>query len=433
MSILKRNSLLLFKQIISASAFRALALIAGFLTSMLLARTLGAETLGFFALAVAVSSFGNLLINIGLPASLTKFIAQAQALELPNKTLGFINDSIRLRHIHGFLFIALFTLSLSFVTHWLGVDQHRKWLFWLLICIYLLAGLNGIYGGILKGLEKATLGISIDQCVVPLLNALFCGCIYVFFGLSLEKVIAIYGISTLIALYLGKRWVKNHQPEGVSENYTKGKLYKGSLPLFMSSSALIIIGQTDVLMLGHFLDAASVGGYSIALKISLLMNLLVVISNAFLAPKIAAHESLMNYELIKRLIHRVISLHILISVFILGFFYLCLLPLLSLFGEAFLAYQDVAWILVAGQIVNFVGSAMGCLLAYTKFAFFQTGCLLLAAIINIVGNWFFIQWLGITGAAIATAGTLVFINLCFCGFTLGYFYLSTIKENKTGC
>ncbi len=408
-----------------------LGLVAAFLTSILLGRTLGAEALGFISLAVAVSSFGNLLINMGLQNSLTKFIARFEARGESNKSSGIIKKSFIIRHLNFIVVAILFALTLPLISDWLGIDDHQQWLFFILICVFLTAGVNGIYGAILKGLEKAWQAITIEQSLVPLFNAILCFTVYFLFKLSLVNLVIIYASSTVLTLFIGKILIKKYQPSIDNPASIPIKtIIQGSLPLFLAASMQLMMNQTDVVMLGHFLDTGTVGGYSVAMKIALMMNMLLVISNAFVSPKIAAFDSVKDKKGLKKIIWITFSLHILISLFILGFFVLFIDSILGLFGQAFVGYKSVFWILLAGQLINFIFGSMGYVLAFTKDAFWYTAIIFTGCILNVVGNYHFIQWMEVEGAAIATAGTLSFVNLCFFSYVLWHFFYGRYA-NKT--
>lgn len=419
------------RRVFKALGFRALGLVAAFLTSVLLGRTLGAEALGFISLAVAIASFGNLLINIGLQNSLTKFIAKFEAHGESNKSADIIKKSFLIRHLNFVVVVFLFALTLSLISDWIGVDDHQQWLFFLFVCVFLMAGLNGIYGAILKGLGKAWQAIAVEQSLVPLFNALLCFLVYFLFKLSLLNVVIIYASMTMLTLLIGKRLINKYQPSiNDSASIPVSTIIKGSIPLFLAASMQVLMNQTDVVMLGHFLDTATVGGYSVAMKIALMMNMLLVISNAFISPKIAAFDSLNDKNGLKKIIWNTFSLHILISLFILGFFLLFDELILGLFGQEFVGYKSVFWILLAGQLINFIFGSMGYVLAFTKDAFWYTAIIFVGCILNVVCNYQFIQLMEVEGAAIATAGTVSFVNLCFFAYVLWHFFYGRYA-NKT--
>lgn len=221
-------------------------------------------------------------------------------------------------------------------------------------------------------------------------------------------------ISTLyLLLYFYK-----HEPTKVEINISYKAILKRSGPMAMSATAYILMQSVDIILLSKFLDFKMVAFYSVAIKLTTMISLVLSSVNVVHAPKIAEFFSAKNYRQLEESIKKATWL-----IFILTFPAIVILAILSgfilnLFGTEYIIAQNSLYILVVGQSVNTLCGSVGMYMNMTgKQNIFQK-ILLIALVLNIILNWILIPIYGINGAAFATSFSMIFWNI----ITVVYIY-----------
>ncbi|NET32671.1 MAG: oligosaccharide flippase family protein [Cyanothece sp. SIO1E1] len=184
-----------------------------------------------------------------------------------------------------------------------------------------------------------------------------------------------------------------------------------ALPLLLIDGAFVVLGQTDVLMIGTLLDSEAVGFYSAALQTARWVNFALFAVNAIAAPMFASLYAQGDRAALQKIIsavaHWVFWPGIAIAIGLIGLAQ----PILSIFGPEFVQARAEIAVLSVGQLVNVGVGSVGYLLIMTghqrQCAYVATSSALLNLVLNAIG----IPWLGILGAALATAVTMATWNL----------------------
>ena len=195
-------------------------------------------------------------------------------------------------------------------------------------------------------------------------------------------------------------------------------ILKRSGPMAMSATAYILMQSVDVILLSKFTNFEMVAFYSVAIKLTTMISIVLASVNAVQAPQIAEFFSSGNFVKLSAIIKKSTRL-----IFFLTFPAIIILSLLSssilkLFGPNYIIAQSALYILVIGQSINALCGSVGVYMNMTgKQNIFQK-ILLSALILNIVLNWILIPIYGINGAAFATSFSMIFWNL----ITVVYIY-----------
>ena len=184
-----------------------------------------------------------------------------------------------------------------------------------------------------------------------------------------------------------------------------------SLPLMFIDGSFLILNQTDTLMIGSLLGAAEVGVYSAALKTAAWVSFVLISVNAIAAPMFATLHAQGDRQGLQRLVSVISRWIFFPALLVAGGLVLFAEPILSLFGTEFGAAKPAMAILAIGQLVNVGAGSVGYLLNMTGH---QNQCAKVigcCAILNLFLNWISIPYLGILGAAIATAISMSLWNI----------------------
>ncbi len=191
------------------------------------------------------------------------------------------------------------------------------------------------------------------------------------------------------------------------------RMLANSLPFAVTGLAIIVISRFDVLVLGIAGGSAEVGPYEPALRIveqaMLLVPLLFTAQFLPVASRVFAAGRLDGFR----------DLYVSISklAFVVAFPAIILLAafpdvvLHGLYGADFPASRLVVWLLLPGFAVNLVCGMNGSALAATgrRGALARSGAGATATMIAL--GVVLIPWFGAEGAAVATSGTYIVLNL----------------------
>ena len=228
--------------------------------------------------------------------------------------------------------------------------------------------------------------------------------VYAYFATS--GLLALVMLGVVATLFL--RRVEPGQPSGPASYRT---IYDLSLPMLMTTSMAVIIGNTDVVMLGAMRTEAEVGIYQIAVKVGMLASFVLNAINAMAAPKFSElyhagkHDELIE---VTRQSTRLIfwTTAPIIAVIILGGPWL-----LAIFGEEYVAGYGALVLLGMGQFINAISGSVGYYLSMTGAHKAFRNIVTVGALVNVFLNGLLIPRWGLEGAAFASMVALASWNL----------------------
>lgn len=208
--------------------------------------------------------------------------------------------------------------------------------------------------------------------------------------------------SLTLLIYFSKNTNINQQ-----FNVTYKSIIIRSGPMAISAIAYVLMQSVDIILLSKFTDFKMVAFYSVALKLTAMISLVLASVNTVQAPKIAELFSLENYEKLDLLIRQ--STRLILVITLPGIILLLFLSnfILSFFGQDYVIAQTALLILLVGQCVNALCGSVGVYMNMTGRQNVLQKILLLAFIVNLILNWILIPLYGINGAAIATSFSMI--------------------------
>ncbi len=253
-----------------------------FIFSVLLARYLGKESLGLYALFTATLMPFVFLVDFGQSTSLVRTLGQE-----PDKT----NQVLRQAMLAKVLLSAAAVLLLVLVTPWLFPVAPERDLFWLFSVILLP---RAIYLTLEAGLRAHSRMKALAAVAASLSALLVAGSILLIVsGFSLQRLIVfLIVIETLKAAAL---WVvcrsllqfrfvagPARQMAGL------GKMLSAALPFFVTGVVGILYYRVDVIMLAWMRDNAAVGEFSAAANFVKMMRMIPSVIVAAFFPTITS-------------------------------------------------------------------------------------------------------------------------------------------------
>ena len=371
------------------------------------ARRLSPEGFGAFSYTLTASSLLAVIVPLGWPLAVTRFVAQYREQKewaLLRGVLAAAFLSTLLLSVFGVVFHQMSRFLWKSDPELSSGFQHVGLVLAVLSFSYLLKH-------VFIGLQMVGASITIDEIAIPLLVA------STWFILRINEpgsALASYVGVSLFTLGVGLWWMLQKLPAEVGRAATEYRYWTwtaAAIPMMLGGLNRLIISRTDVLMLGVMVDMRSVGLYSAASRIAL-VNVFILSSISVIATPLMAsayHAKRMNE------FKSILKNSMLWSTLGTLPMFLCIVAkpefILGLLGRGFEDATGILVVLAAGQFANAMTGPVGMALLMTEREKLFAITMTVVAAGNAVGNYFVIKNFGAIGAAVVTAFSLLILNV----------------------
>lgn len=391
--------------------------IIGFLSTMYFAHALGAETLGMYYIFLSVLGISILFCDSGFGAATIKRISEGR------EQSEYWTGAVIVRIIVFVVIAAIILIFKDYSNNLIGIDAANILIFVIALSIFssffshVIIGLDHIRISALAGLFNSA-GRVLMQVSLVFFGWRFFGLIYGY----------IFGLFSAIAvlLYYSFRYNIRVKPKMCQYRHIKS-LFSYAIYTFLSGVGGVIFEYADIIIIGIFLLKGEAGIYGVIWSFS---SISLFVAGAVLPtmfPKISRWSTDGNWKEVE-------------TSFGMALTYSLILAVPILFGGILLGKDLLYYAYGAG----FAGGALA-LAIILLMRLFQVSSNLtqqylqginhpelvfrvisFTATLNIVLDWFLIQWYGIEGAAVATLITTLLAAI------LGYRYLRRYIAIKVG-
>lgn len=386
---------------------------AGFsvITSILLARSLGAESFGIYSFAFAAIALVGTLTHGGIPTLITREVAKFKSKKMSNEILGAIKFGAIYISTTS-IFIVLLYIFFQILTK--KIAETSQGFFFVGLFIIPAIGLNLLRGAALRGLQRITLG-QIPELLSALVFLLLTAAFYPLLHGKPSLALGLYLAATVFALFVGSvlfhRELKVQRILGLRPLYENKIWLKSLLPLGLISIIQTANHQIDILSLGLLSTKSEVGVYRGATQLTTALALCLTITNSVIAPKISHLFHLNKITELQKDISKSIRLTLLLTIPIsLMLIFAGKNILQILFGEEYGVASTALSILVLGQLVNTTLGPVGYILNMTGHERVTAIISAIALCINFSLNLILIPSYGVVGAAAASTTALTIWN-----------------------
>lgn len=376
-------------------------------TQVLLARLLGVADYGTYTYALAWVYLALLPAKLGQDTAILRFFAELAAEQQWSLLRGYMRWSSWLVLIGSAVVVAGFAV---WVAWFRGENEPglRDVLLWAALLIPV-TGLMQLRSAGLRALGRVTAALIPLEILRPLGILIFVG--GVAWGLHLAQASAALAMAANLAVTLAillwqDRALRTRLPDTVVVAGTPAQRREWlvvGLPLMMMSGLHTVLTQTDMLMIGYRLGPEQAGVYAAASRTSLLVVFGVTAVSAIAAPLIArlyregrtAELKMMTTWALRGILAVALPVSLVLA--------LAGRTVLGLFGAEFVAGYPALLVLIVGRLASAAMGLAGFMMTMTGNERRAAALLAVAVIVNIVLNFVLISWLGIIGAALATA------------------------------
>jgi O-antigen/teichoic acid export membrane protein len=393
---------------------RIIAIGLGLLSSLILARLMGASDFGIYKYALSWIALLGIMAIFGMDTYLVREVARNCASAEWGGMRGLIVRSNQLA-----LFISFVVIALAVGVSWrfrnvLDPDFLRA--FWIALALLPFLTLVVLQRATLRALNHPALGQFLEMAFIPTLFLASIGIFHVFnSGSLLPQTTLTLRVAAAITVFLLGLWLVGQrlprEAKIAHPTFKMRTLIRGALPFLLISSFRVINNQTDIIMIGMIEGTRPVGVYAIAAQGASLVMFIMTAVSVVLQPLAARFHAESKMDQLQHAVTRftrtvfVLSIPVALGFIVFGDWFL------MLFGEDFSQGKLPLAILSCAQLVNVFSGMVGVILTMTgneRDVIFGIG---IGALLNIILNAILIPLLSITGAAIATGISLIAWNV----------------------
>ena len=396
----------------AATVFTA---ILGYVFKIYLARFLGADALGLYALGITIISFLGMFNVLGLPEAAVRFVAQYSARGKIADLRAFLWNGFWILLATNLIFVGVLLKAGPWIAvRFYHAPQLARY-FPIFALIMLFSALNLFFGNVLTGYREAGLRNIVSKFVAsPATMAVTVLLITV--GLGLRGYLVAQVFSACCVLGLLMYWVWRRTPaEARFPNLNRlgieREVWSYSATLCGTAILQFLMVQTDRVALGVYRTAHEVGIYSVVVAMIAYEPIFLHSVNQIFAPVIAHIHSRGEKELLGRLFQTltkwILGLTLPIAIVVICYAH----PIMRVFGREFEVGWSALVIGTLGQLVNCGVGSVGFLLLMSGHERRLIRAQAIMAVVMVVLSFKLVPMWGFLGAAVAAAITNVGVNL----------------------
>ncbi len=389
---------------------------AGYFFKIYLARRLGAEALGLYALGMSIVGFLGLFNAVGLPATAARFVAEYSTRGEYGRLGAFLRGSLAVLSVGNLALGAVVMVA----GPWVGVHfYHAPALgayFWAFTLIMIFGALTTFLGQVMAGYRDVARRTVITHFIGTPVNIVVAVAL-ISLGFGLRGYMAAQVGSAMLVLGLLAVAVWRMTPAEARAGAVfafapvEKKVVAFSAVAFGIAAVDFALSQTDKIVLGYYLAPKQVGIYAVAMALVGFVPIALQSVNQIFSPIIAELHADGNRALLQRLYATLTKWIVILTIPLALTIAIFARPLMGIFGAGFLPGATVLVIGAMGQLINCGVGSVGFLLMMSGHQLEMIKIQAVNAALLIGLSVLLVPRMGMTGAAVASAITVVTTNL----------------------
>lgn len=388
-----------------------LALALGFLGTFLKARVITPAEIGVLSSLVTIASLAGFFINLGLPTSIIKYSPE---LETDNgRFTGFILFNLGISFA---IYVVLSGLILIFRKHFIEFfhDELLEKYFDFVLILMIGEIFNNQFRSTFQVLKKSIFSNAVYNLTTRLANLIMlCFMLAGYFNFFLFLIVDVLSVLLKSIIFMAAFSVsgKLGMPkfDFLSSTFLK-KFTNYSFFMFSSGILGLAISSIDKLMIGHFVDMASVGIYRVVLTFTVLIEFIGKGFQMSNSPQIASYWRRGEIEKLKKLYSENANMQLLLSLFAFSALIAFGGDLLAILGKDYTVGFFILFFLALGELITVGTGLSGTIISFSKHYKLDFYTRIMLVVLTIATNFLFIPIWGAAGAAAATALSLLLYN-----------------------
>lgn len=393
---------------------KAFGFLLGFVAQAILARFLGADLLGVYVLAWTVVMAVSILTTFGFEGSFVKYIAMYVGQGRRDQARSVFVLGVRFGLIAGIVGTVAIIAARGTLAHAFFKEPRLEQALALIALGMVPYTLMRLYSAALraiKDMKHSIMGFEFWFRVSRIIGFLLL--FYAGFRLMGVVVAAVAAcvISAVVTVFYLRRGGSFLFGRGAVASIPTRSVVSYSAAMLAETTTAFALLHSSRLVLGFFLDSADVGVFNVVALLATLASLFVFSFNAIFSPIIADIYHRGNVDLMKSLLRAITRWIMLLTLPVYAWLLLSGDAVLGIFGREFVrGYAALVALGTAQMLDSTAGSVASCL-AMTKYQRYNVYNTLAMAIVSVGLNVLLIPRMGILGAGVATAGSIVLVNI----------------------
>jgi O-antigen/teichoic acid export membrane protein len=386
----------------------------GYVFKVYLARVLGAEDLGLYALGITLIGFIGVFNSLGLPQSAMRFVAAYQATRKFKELHALLWRGAGLLLAGNVVVVAVFLVAGRYLSlHFYHAPQLVPYLP-LFAVIMVFGVISTFYGKVLAGYRDLKLRTLIVNFVSSPLNMLVT-VLLIGLGFGLRGYLIAHIVSSAVVCALLLVAVRQFTPPEARfaaqrGTYPRREIWSFSATALGISFMEFLMTQVDKVALGFYRSPKEVGVYSMAAALVVYVPLVLTSVNQIFAPTISDLHTRNDHALLARLYQSLTKSALGLTVPLALVIFIFARPIMRIFGHDFEVGWPILIVGTCGQLVNCgVGSAGYLLLMSGNERLLMKVQIAMATMMVVLSAGLVPVW-GIVGAAVAAAATNAGVN-----------------------
>lgn len=389
-------------------AVRCFGIAALFGFEVVLARSLGVSGYGAFSFGLALAALASRLGPLGWLSTSTRLVSSYVSLG----KAGLLKGSLIVAHVATAVGLAA-ALPLLVVASPAADPSAAGAMLPYVVAVAVALAFLELHRHILRGLHAGDLG---EALVILLLPALAAGVVWVLGVRDVRTAGYIYAATSCGLIFASALAMTRRLPAPMWKSKAQFEIRAWSLAAFailLGSAASEALTRISVIFLGILSSEQDVALYHAAARLALLNIFVLRALTPVSAPHFSELHSAGRHAELRKLFRRqcLLSFAGAVPVFIVLVVFPG--PVLALFGPAFIASETALRVLSIGYLASAATGPCGTALMMIGRERPYAVITFIALLMGIAANYILIHQMGALGAAIATAGVLVFNNVLY--------------------
>lgn len=384
-----------------------------YLFNILIARLLGVEILGFYAVSMAVTQVVSVVGRLGLDAGVVRFVSRLHAMGRIPEATATTKQALRYGLLSGLILASiLIILSEPISTGVFNAQDPflAKLLTLIAVMIPLMVAAQILSAGCqgLKVLKYPALALNIIppafMCLILTILVWWAGPLWSIATACIgSQVLSVGAAAVFLSKLLPVRINADTRPEA--------GLLRFSIPLVFAAVMIMLLHWSDIIMLGIITDSHTTGLYQPAVRTAGMMAVFTSAFSGILGPIVSDLDSSNQKSRISELLRLVGRWNFAIAWPAGLFLLLYASKVMLVFGADFLAVKSVLPVLALAQVILSLGIGNALTLVMTGYTKLALANNTITLIVNILSNLYFIPRYGPMGAALGTTAAMVTLTL----------------------
>ena len=385
-----------------------------YFTQIIIARFLGTDIFGIYALGMVVYEVARLFSSMGLHIGSVRYVSIHHGAGDVQRLKGVLLQVILLPFLGG----AVLGAAIFLASEYLAQDIFGKPELTFVLRIFAISlpfwASTVVAARATTGFQTTKYLVYIREYLQPFANLMLviflCLIGQRLFGVTLAWVLS-FLLAFAAVLYLIKRVFPPLLQKNIKPVFESRQLLKFSLPLAFGDILLFLLLRIDILMVGYFRPSLEVGVYRAVSQTALLLLIFLTSFNNIFAPMIADIFNKGDQEKMRQLFKTVTRWSFSLTLPLFLVVAIGAKNILHIFGSDF----TVGWlpliILASGQLVNAGSGGVSLMLVMSGHQYRKLFGDFAIVIINLMLNIILIPRWGFLGAAVATGISIAGVNL----------------------